>query len=145
MGADGLAWDETHHRYVRFDIEREWLLVKALLEDPDARVQWIFIHHNVKALMLRWAEARGEPADLVWRASQVMLEPHPGGLHDDHIHVRTTCSREDVNEGCEPFGPVRPWLALPPRPPPADSVDDLVMALLEPIGADAQTVASSHR
>lgn len=144
VGADGLAWDEAQKRYLRFDIEREWLLVKALLEDPEGRVQWIFIHHDLKALMLRWAEARGEPTEIVWRASQVMLQPNPGGLHDDHIHVRTTCSEEDVEDGCEPFGPVRPWLALPPAPPPADPVDDLVTALLAPIRADAQTVASSH-
>ncbi len=39
--ADGLAWDEAGKRFLRLDVEREWLLVRELLSDDDARVQWI--------------------------------------------------------------------------------------------------------
>ena len=39
VGTDGLAFDEAEKRFLRFDVEREWLLVKALVEDPEARVQ----------------------------------------------------------------------------------------------------------
>ncbi len=114
-GPDGLAWDATGERYVRFDVEREWLLVKALLEDPDARVEWMFSNHVVESMLVEWARARGEPADIVLRAELVLLEPHPGGPHDDHIHVRTACTLEEEAQGCETGGPVRPWLSATSR------------------------------
>ena len=114
-GPDGLAWDDEHQRFLRFDVEREWILVKALLEDPEARIQWMFSNHAIEALLVEWARARGEPTELVWRAEVVLLEPHPGGDHDDHIHVRCACSEEDVAHGCEPSGPERPWLVSPPN------------------------------
>jgi penicillin-insensitive murein endopeptidase len=130
--SDGLAWDEDHKRFLRFDVEREWLLVRSLLTDDEARVQWIFVHDNVKALLLEWATARGEPTDILWRAAQVMLQPNPGGPHDDHIHVRTACDADEVAHGCEPFGPERSWLALPAvSPGPSDA--ELVAELLAPI------------
>jgi len=129
---DGLAWDEANKRFLRLDVEREWLLVRELLSDDEARVQWIFIHDNVKALLLSWAKARGEPTEIVWRATQVMLQPHPGGPHDDHIHVRTACDETELAEGCVPFGPERPWLALPP--PKAEISDaDLVAEIVAPV------------
>ena len=33
VGADGLAEDEARGRWLRFDVEREWLLVRALIDD----------------------------------------------------------------------------------------------------------------
>jgi penicillin-insensitive murein endopeptidase len=139
--ADGLAWDEDHKRFLRFDVEREWLLVRALLSDDEARVQWIFVNDNVKALLLAWATARGEPTDLMWRATQVMLQPNPGGPHDDHIHVRTSCDAEEVAHGCEPFGPERPWLALPGVPTTTVTDAELVAEILAPT-MTAERVAS---
>ena len=142
-GADGLAWDEASKRFYRLDVEREWLLVKELLEDPEARIQWVFVNHVVEALLVEWARARGEPTEIVWRAEQVMLEPHPGGAHDDHVHVRTACDEDDVAHGCEPSGPVRPWLALAPASTtsvlPSDA--DLARELLAPLEGDARVAA----
>jgi penicillin-insensitive murein endopeptidase len=110
VGSDGLAWDDKGKRFLRFDVEREWLLVKTLVEDPDLRIQWIFANHNVEAILLEWARARGESGETIARAMDVMLEPHPGGAHDDHIHIRTACSRAEMAAGCEPTGPTRPWI-----------------------------------
>ncbi|CAN5489674.1 hypothetical protein BH09MYX1_BH09MYX1_18030 [soil metagenome] len=129
VGPDGLAFDESKKRFLRFDVEREWLLVRALLDDPEARVQWIFVHENVKAISLQWARARGESTETLWRAEQLMLQPNPGGPHDDHLHVRTACDQDEVDHGCVPFGPERPWLILPPRPPPTVTDDDLALGL----------------
>jgi penicillin-insensitive murein endopeptidase len=130
-GADGLAWDASGRRFLRFDVEREWLLVKALLEDPDARVEWMFANHVIEALLVEWARARGEPSDTVFRAETVLLEPHPGGPHDDHIHVRTACAPAEQAEGCETGGPERPWLASTLEPS-GRSDDDLVAILVRP-------------
>jgi penicillin-insensitive murein endopeptidase len=138
-GADGLAWDPAGKRFVRFDVEREWLLVKALLEDPEARVEWMFSNHIVEALLIEWARARGENAETILRAETVLLEPHPGGPHDDHIHVRTACSSEEEAQGCETGGPVRPWLSasLGPEAPKDDElVAILVGRPLAPRGSD---------
>jgi len=131
-GPDGLAWDEANKRFLRIDLEREWILVRTLLTDDEARVQWIFVHDNVKAMLLEWAQARGESTDVLWRATQVMLQPNPGGPHDDHIHVRTACDADEIAHGCEPFGPERPWLALPnAAAPPSDEI--LAAELAAPI------------
>ena len=133
FGADGLAWDDIRERAVRLDIEREWLLVKSLIEDPDARVEWIFVSDVVAAMLIEWALARGDSAATVERAREVMLEPHPGGVHDDHIHVRAACSPGEIASGCIPTGPRRTWLRydLPSASVEADS--DLARELLDPI------------
>ncbi len=140
FGADGLGWDETGKRFLRFDVAREWILVKALLENPDARVQWIFVSDVLACALLDWAHSLGESAELIERAATVMAQPRPGGVHDDHIHVRTGCSPEDRATGCEPSGPERPWLvadddrlAANDRSAPAeDDTADLVAYLLTP-------------
>lgn len=130
FGADGLAWDPTHRRFLRFDVEREWLLIRSLVEDDDARVQWIFLNHALVPMLIEWARARGEPAATIRRAEAVLLEPKPGGVHDDHTHVRVACSDEEVVQGCEPNGPDRAWFLRtdePSTPPP--STEQLVHEL----------------
>jgi penicillin-insensitive murein endopeptidase len=132
FGADGLARDEAQGRWLRFDVDREWLLVKALVEDPEARVQWMFVSDVVQAMLVEWALARGDSLETIQRAEQVMLQPNPGGIHDDHIHVRTTCSADEMVAGCEPIGPRRPWLSYElPRSEERDQ--DLALALMQPL------------
>jgi penicillin-insensitive murein endopeptidase len=138
FGADGLAFDEDHHRWLRLDVEREWLLAKALLEDPEARIQWIFVSDVVQALLVGWALSCGDSPEIIRRAHTVMAQPNPGGVHDDHFHVRTACSPAEVVAGCELVGPQRPWLRYD-APPPDESDADLALALFEPI---APAVAS---
>ena len=140
VGADGLAFDRAHNRYLRFDVERQWLLIKALLEDTGARVQWIFASEVLEALLLEWARARGEDPDLVWRAQTVLIQPSRGEVHDDHIHVRTACDASEVAAGCLVIGPERPWLAAPSRGSnaietaiDASETRDLVRSLFLPI------------
>jgi penicillin-insensitive murein endopeptidase len=126
---DGLAWDGK--RYLRFDVEREWLLVKALLEDPEARIQWIFVSEVIQAILVEHARARGDDPDTIARALEVMLQPNPGGIHDDHLHVRTACTPLEVSLGCENMGPQRSFFA--PHTAILESDDDLVVAILRPL------------
>jgi len=115
---------------LRFDVEREWLLVKALVEDPEARIQWIFASRTVEAILIEWAQARGEPGETMARAQEAMLQPVPGGVHDDHVHVRTQCSLDEIAQGCEATGPVRHWIpAAPAAPSPAETPSDAELAL----------------
>jgi len=132
VGADGLARDEAHARWLRLDVERQWLLAKALLEDPDARIQWIFVSDVVQAQLLQWALARGDSVETIRRAREVMAQPSPGGVHDDHFHVRTSCSPEEAVSGCEAVGPRRSWLAY--DMPPLDQTDkELAFELMSPM------------
>ncbi len=132
--ADGLARDESGKRFLRFDVAREWILVRTLLLDREARVQWLFCNHNVKAILLDWGAARGESGELLRRADETLHEPKPGGLHDDHIHVRTECGPGEVASGCEVWGPHRDWLS-PTAPPDARLPSDAELAreLLTPL------------
>ncbi len=137
FGADGLAHDEARDRWLRLDLAREWLLVKALLEDPEARIQWLFVSDVVKAMLLEWALARGDSAETIHRAELVMLQPNPGGVHDDHIHVRTACSPDETVAGCDLRGPRRPWLTYALAPSTAassaDESEELSLALFRPL------------
>jgi len=116
VGTDGLAWDTAKKRFLRWDIERQWLLTKHLVTNDQARIQWIFVHRTLNARLIEWARARSEPAEVIVRAIETMLEPRPGGAHDDHFHIRTACAPEDQLTGCEPSGPARPWFEVAPDP-----------------------------
>jgi penicillin-insensitive murein endopeptidase len=142
VGADGLARDEAHDRWLRLDVDREWRLVRALVEDPEARVQWIFVSDVVQAILVEWAMATGDSPETVRRAQAMMAQPSPGGVHDDHIHVRTACSPDEQVAGCELRGPRRPWLAND-LPPTGDSDADLAQALAQPIDAPTNVAPAS--
>ncbi len=127
--ADGLALVEPG-AYVRLDVEREWLLIKKLVTDPELGVQFLFVSRPLEALLSDYARARGEPAELVYQAQTVMLQPADSLPHDDHLHLRIACSPEEAPAGCSGGGPYWEWLPpLPARP-------ELSQALLEEIAAD---------
>jgi penicillin-insensitive murein endopeptidase len=140
VGADGLAWDEKGERFYRLDVAREWLLVKALVEDDVARVQWIFVSRPIENLLVEWARARGDSPETILRAMDVMLQPGPPAEpHDDHIHVRTACEASEIGTGCEPTGPDRPWIAALDAKTDAapDTTTELVSAILQPMQTSA--------
>jgi penicillin-insensitive murein endopeptidase len=155
--ADGLAWDEAHQRFLRFDVERTWLLVKALVEDDEARVEWIFLSRPLQGLLVEWARARGEPPETLLRAERVLLQPGPPAeTHDDHLHVRVGCDVSEMAQGCEQTGPVRAWIraanAREIENRGASTEDDAAIALelaraIEPAeeGASGHAAASAAR
>ncbi len=143
VGADGLARDEAHRRWLRFDVDREWRLVRALVEDPGARIQWLFVSDVVHAMLIEWALAVGDSPETIRRAEAMMAQPAPGGVHDDHIHVRTACSPEELVSGCELTGPRRPWLSYEVQAP-ADRDADLAFALAQPLEPATTTAAAAR-
>ncbi len=143
FGPDGLAETEKH-TFVRFDIERNWQFVKALVTSPKADVQWIFLARWLEALLIEHARARGENDDLLWQAENVMLQPADSAPHDDHFHLRIACTQDELVHGCDVHGPAWPWL---PNPPTLANVSDeeLLSALLEgllPITAPTNAAAT---
>ncbi len=119
----------------RFDVARNWLLVRALLEDPATDVQFLFIYAPLRQMLLDHAMATGEPVDVVARAAAVMTQPGDSLPHDDHLHVRIYCPAGDRSLGCHDRGPVR-WLKkdwkYASRRTPAPRID-LALTLAAPM------------
>lgn len=115
-GPDGLGKPEKGSKWLRFDVARQWSLVKALVEAPEANVQWIFIARWLEAMVSEWALAKGEDPELVWQAEVVMKQPGDSAAHDDHVHVRLACTGEEEVAGCA-GGPRWSWMASAPSWP----------------------------
>lgn len=113
---DGLAVHEG--KFYRLDVDRTWLLVKALITAPGADVQWLFIAGWLEALLVEHARARGEPDELVHQAESVLLQPGDSSPHADHIHIRIACTPDELVAGCAGGGPRWRWLAPMPQLPP---------------------------
>jgi penicillin-insensitive murein DD-endopeptidase len=109
FGSDGLAQAQTGG-YIRLDARRIWLLIRSLLEDPEAEILWIFASRDVKAFVIDYARSVGEPPVTIARAIRVLHQPRDSANHDDHLHVRIACSLDERAAGCEPGGPAWPWL-----------------------------------
>lgn len=92
---------------LQFDVRRNWLLVRALIEDPAAEVQYLFIYDPLKQLLLQHAREIEEPAELIARAEALLHQPGDSLPHDDHLHVRIFCPKSDRVLGCRDRGPLR--------------------------------------
>lgn len=72
----------------RFDVARNWALVRALLEDQTAEVVRIFVSDALRAQLLSYAVGIDAPGRVVARAAAVLGQPSDSLAHDDHFHVR---------------------------------------------------------
>jgi hypothetical protein len=95
---------------LRFDIVRNWELVRALLLDKSIQVQHLFIYQPLADLLIDYANSSTEPRWLVERAKVVLKQPMNSSPHDDHFHVRLYCSRDDRLLGCLNTGPIHGWI-----------------------------------
>ena len=104
----------------RFDVRRNWALVRALLEDPEIEVQYMFIHTRLRRLLLDYAHDHREDEELIDRAEALLKQPGDSLPHDDHLHLRIYCSPTDRGLGCRDNGPLRWWRKtykyMPPLP-----------------------------
>jgi penicillin-insensitive murein endopeptidase len=87
-----------------FDTARNWTLVRALLEHQGPPLQRIFVYVPLNELMLDHARAIGEPEWLIDLASIMLRQPADSAPHDDHMHVRISCTAEDAAFGCRDYG-----------------------------------------
>ncbi|NUO48843.1 MAG: murein endopeptidase [Polyangiaceae bacterium] len=126
FSSDGLGTSSGGDKVYRFDVERNWELVRSLLEDED--VQWVFVARPLEVLLVEHAMSLGEPLALVWKAQTVLRQPGDSAPHDDHFHLRLACSVEEMVAGCE-GGPRWPWQAKLPELTMTD--DELLVAILE--------------
>lgn len=105
----GLSVPERGGTYF-FDDARNWAFVRALLLDPEAEVQWIFVSRGLKTRLLEHALAHDPDSDALVRAAYVLQQPERAAPHDDHFHVRVYCTADDRAAGCSDLGPRWPWL-----------------------------------
>ncbi len=141
IGPDGLGVSNAG-RFVRFDVDRQWLLIRSLVDSKHAHVQWVFVSRVLEALMVEHALALGEPAALIQKAQQVMQQPGDSLPHDDHIHVRVACEADEYAHGCEGGGPTWAWIPRPAKRVEAPA-SELLEALLGPtVVPEAKTVAA---
>jgi penicillin-insensitive murein DD-endopeptidase len=134
---DGLALPQGSKDYLRIDIDREWLLLRSLLASPDIGVQFMFVCHEVEAMLIDHARALGEPDELVHRAETVMLQPSDSLRHDDHVHMRIACAPDEAVTGCSGGGPRWQWLPPYSAARPLAAEDLLEIAREGPLRADA--------
>jgi penicillin-insensitive murein endopeptidase len=106
----GHAFAETSGRTYFFDDARNWHFVRALLLDPAAEVQWIFVSRGLKVRLLQYALTHESEPDALLRAAYVLQQPENAAPHDEHFHVRVFCTPEERASGCRDTGPRWPWL-----------------------------------
>jgi penicillin-insensitive murein endopeptidase len=95
---------------LRFDVARNWWLVRTLLASQRPAVQYIFVSRPLAAMMLHYARRFGEHPSILRRAASILHQPRDAPPHDDHIHVRIYCGDADLKQGCEDTGPRWNWI-----------------------------------
>lgn len=90
-----------------FDVAANWHMVAALLDNPIAEVQYIFIQDDLRQLLLEHADKSGVSRSLIARAASTLRQPSDSAPHDDHMHVRIYCPKGDLVHGCVDFGQLR--------------------------------------
>ncbi|MET0594686.1 MAG: penicillin-insensitive murein endopeptidase, partial [Polyangiaceae bacterium] len=85
---------------VRFDDQRNWEFVRALLEDPNEDVRQIFIYAPLRARLLAYAAKVKAPHKLRAKAAAAMMQPVNALPHDDHFHIRISCPLDMLERGC---------------------------------------------
>jgi penicillin-insensitive murein DD-endopeptidase len=95
---------------IRFDSDRNWRLLEALLSQTEVPVQYVFVHPAVRRRVLLAASRLGASPEVRARAEKVILPPlgsrHP---HRNHFHVRVYCDPADV-PACRDRGVVWSWV-----------------------------------
>lgn len=76
---------------VRFDDERNWAFVEALLTDTKADVRYLFVSSGLRTRLLKYAAKKNVPKDLYAKAAAALMSPADADVHDDHFHVRIAC------------------------------------------------------
>lgn len=94
-----------------FDVARNWEMVRTLVLDEAAQVQWIFASRGLKSRLLAYAAEHETDREAIFRATWVLQQPSGGNPHADHFHVRVACGPEQRALGCRDRGPIWPWLA----------------------------------
>ena len=78
---------------LRFDVARNWALVRALVEDRANIVTDVLLASCLRSKLLEHARATKAPHGVIARAAKLMRQPRYAS-HNDHIHVKIAGSPE---------------------------------------------------
>lgn len=95
---------------VQLDLPRMWHLLEVLVQDAHVQIQHLYLAEPLTRLILAHAVRQGADPTVVQRARTLLSEPAHSGKHDDHLHVRLFCNRQDKLAGCRDEDPVWPWV-----------------------------------
>jgi len=109
---DDRGYSRAYGGYYRFDVARNWVLVRSLVESRHVQVQFLFISNGLRDQLLAHARAIGERPEIIDAARRVLRQPGAEIPHDDHLHLRVYCSRSDVGGGCVNTGVTHPGVQL---------------------------------
>lgn len=73
-----------------FDDRRNWLLVRAWLQDHRAGLSHIFVSRPLRQRLLAYARKHATK-DHLRQATVLLKQPKRAEAHDDHFHVRISC------------------------------------------------------
>jgi penicillin-insensitive murein endopeptidase len=93
--------------------------------------------------LIDYARAKNEPAELLWHAETVLLQPSDSLPHDDHLHLRISCTPEDSLAGCSGGGPRWEWLKPDAPPAPLDAATLLAIAREDPFQIEQTAQAAA--
>jgi murein endopeptidase len=101
---DSEGYSEKYDGYYRFDAARTWTVIEALLTYDKVQVQYLFVANPLKRMLMAHARRKGVRGNLLARADAILGQPGRAAPHNDHLHVRLYCSKDDVASGCENGG-----------------------------------------
>ena len=99
---------DRHGNVYRFDAERNWALVAAVLTDTSVRVQFVLINARIKRLLIAYARRAHVDRDLLSRFEEVAANRSGSSSHRSHFHVRIFCAPDDVPR-CIDAPPLYAW------------------------------------
>ncbi len=82
-----------------FDLKRNWALVRAMIYNDSAEVEHIFVSPRVKRWLLTYAREISESKKTINAANKILHAPRDVKGHNDHMHVRIRCTKEDIAAG----------------------------------------------
>ena len=110
----------------RFDVERNWTFIKAVVGQDIVPVQYVMVIRPLKEQLLEEGRRQGADAELLRRVEEVVGPRRSGrgrwsryGTHNSHFHIRIYCPSNDRSR-CRDDPPFWDWVERPPSvtPPP---------------------------
>lgn len=98
------VWTRDDGKQFFFDAPRNWTLIEALLVHDQGALQYIFLSDGLKRLLLDHARKSGAQPELIRAADEIVTQPGGALPHNDHFHLRTYCSEDDIWGGCTDKG-----------------------------------------
>ncbi|MEM9189614.1 MAG: penicillin-insensitive murein endopeptidase [Myxococcota bacterium] len=93
FGDDGVGIEPL--TMLRFDDARNFVLVRALIEDEIQPAHLVFVSRGLEARLLAEGERQGVSDELMDRLRRTIRQPRVRHPHRNHFHIRIACPAND--------------------------------------------------